>query len=190
MITKVMRLEDIKPAPYNPRVELKPGDQQYEALSGSLRRFGLVEPLIVNERTGLLVGGHQRLNALKAQGVEEAEAVLVDLDPQKEKLLNIALNKVEGLWDYEKLEDLFVTMDTEDILAAGFTEAEIKAMYDTDTGIEYVESKPSPPGPEPAGFIVYLSFTSRDTADAWLEQHSIEADWRNGRAVTVEMGGK
>lgn len=189
MKTSIMQVQDIKPAPYNPRVELQPGDQQYEALSGSLSRFGLVEPLIVNERTGTLVGGHQRLNVLKAQGVTEAEVVLIDIDPQKEKLLNIALNKVEGLWDYAKLEDLFATMDMSDILSAGFTEAEIKAMY-SDGDIEYVESKPSPPAPEPPGFIVYLSFPSQASADAWLAKHSIEADWRGGRAVTVEMGAK
>ena len=107
METAIMKLEDISPADYNPRKTLKPGDQEYEALKNSLDRFGLAEPLIYNKRTGTLISGHQRLNVLKDSGAQEAEVVLVDLDEQQEKLLNIAMNKIEGDWDYKKLETLF-----------------------------------------------------------------------------------
>ena len=73
METKVMRLSEIKPAEYNPRVKLSEKDFEYKALRESITQFGLVVPLIVNERTGNLVGGHQRLSVLLEQGVEETE---------------------------------------------------------------------------------------------------------------------
>jgi len=80
---------DLVPADYNPR-SISP-----EALAGleaSIRRWGLVQPIIVNERTGNVVGGHQRLKVLEAEGVEETDVVVVDLDAAEEKALNVALN--------------------------------------------------------------------------------------------------
>ena len=102
MKTATMKLSEITPAEYNPRKKLKPGDTEYEALKNSLERFGVAEPLIVNETTGKLVSGHQRLNVLLEMGTEEVEVVLVQLDEEQEKLLNIAMNKIEGDWDYGK----------------------------------------------------------------------------------------
>ena len=67
MKTAVMKLKDIRPAAYNPRVTLKPGDKDYEALKNSLERFGVAEPLIVNETTGNLVAGHQRLKCTESE---------------------------------------------------------------------------------------------------------------------------
>ncbi len=76
-----MRIETIpvhriNPAPYNPRRNLQPGDPEYERISRSVWEFGLVEPLVWNERTGTLVGGHQRFKVLLAQG---AETVIVSV---------------------------------------------------------------------------------------------------------------
>lgn len=68
MNTKVMKLADIKPAGYNPRVRLTEADHEYKALKASIDEFGLVVPLIVNERTGTLVSGHQRFNVMLAEG--------------------------------------------------------------------------------------------------------------------------
>jgi len=61
-------VERINPAPYNPREELKPCDQEYEKLARSIKEFGYIDPLIWNEQTGNLVGGHQRFNVLLAEG--------------------------------------------------------------------------------------------------------------------------
>ena len=130
MKTAIMKLKDIRPAAYNPRVTLKPGDAEYEALKNSLERFGVAEPLIVNETTGNLVSGHQRLNVLKASGAQEVEVVLVEMDEEQEKLLNIAMNKIDGEWDYKKLEALFdeISADEHPI---GETEREAKARTET-----------------------------------------------------------
>ena len=99
-------IEKINLAPYNPRKCLQPGDSDYESLKKSIDTFGLVEPLVWNKRSGVLVGGHQRLRVLIAVGFKEVEVSVVDLDTVQEKSLNLALNKIQGAWDNEKLAAL------------------------------------------------------------------------------------
>lgn len=86
---------DLKPAAYNPRAI---SDSAFEGLKESIKKFGLVDPLIVNTRTGLLVGGHQRLKAAEAIGLTEVPTIEIDLSPTEEKALNITLNnpKISG----------------------------------------------------------------------------------------------
>ena len=106
MNINIVNIDTLVPAEYNPRVELKPGMPEYEKLKNSIQEFGYVEPVIVNDRTGKIVGGHQRISVLKELGYKEIEVVHVDLDDAHEKALNVALNKISGTWDAEKLEDL------------------------------------------------------------------------------------
>jgi ParB-like chromosome segregation protein Spo0J len=103
-----MRISDLKSAPYNPRLALRPGMPDYERLARSVREFGLVQPIVWNERTGHVVSGHQRLEVLRNDGVLEVEAVVVSLPLDREKALNVALNnaQVGGDWDAGKLVDL------------------------------------------------------------------------------------
>lgn len=96
----------LKPAPYNPRVALKPGDPTFEKLRRSIETFGCVEPIVWNKRTGFVVGGHQRLEVLKQLGHTSVDVVEVNLTPDREKALNLALNKIVGAWDEQKLADL------------------------------------------------------------------------------------
>ncbi|EGO7718080.1 TPA: ParB N-terminal domain-containing protein, partial [Enterococcus faecalis] len=91
-----MKLSELRPAEYNPRVELKPGMEEYEKLKQSILEFGFVDPPIFNKRTGNLVGGHQRVSVAKDLGIGEIEVSIVDLPIEKEKALNIALNKISG----------------------------------------------------------------------------------------------
>lgn len=94
-------VEEINAAPYNPRQTLAPGDREYETVKGSLREFGLVEPLVWNKRTGHLVSGHLRLRILKDRGDAVVTCSVVDLPAEKEKALNVTLNNpaVGGRWD-------------------------------------------------------------------------------------------
>jgi len=89
---KRMPLSKLKPAAYNPR---QISDGAMSGLKASLKRFGLVQPLVLNKRTGNLVGGHQRYKALVDQGVKEADVVVVDLPETEEKALNMTLNNPE-----------------------------------------------------------------------------------------------
>lgn len=127
MECKVMRLADIVPAEHNPRVTLTEADFEYKALKASIDEFGLVVPLVVNERTGTLVSGHQRLNVMLKNGVEETEVAVVDMEPEKEKALCIAMNKVGGQWDYGLLADIMEELRNSEIdtTATGFSSNEI-----------------------------------------------------------------
>lgn len=126
MIIDKVDIKTLKASDYNPRVALKPGMKEYEKLKNSIETFGYVEPIIVNDRTGRVVGGHQRLSVLRDLGYTEVEVVHVDLDEAHEKALNVALNKIDGAWDAEKLEDLLrdINLNTDLIEFTGFDSEE------------------------------------------------------------------
>jgi len=128
MKIETIPIRKIKPAAYNPRKDLKPGDPEYEKLKKSLAEFDMVEPLVWNKQTGNLVGGHQRLKILKELGVKNVEVSVVDLSEAKEKALNLALNKISGEWDFPLLKDLLEELDTGDfdMEITGFDDKEIE----------------------------------------------------------------
>jgi ParB-like chromosome segregation protein Spo0J len=101
-------IDQLKPAPYNPRGELRQGSPAYRKLAASLREFGLVEPLVWNELTGHVVGGHARLRILRELGVTEVPVSVVRLSTEREKALNIILNnrEAQGRYDPAKLAEL------------------------------------------------------------------------------------
>lgn len=129
-----VQIKEINPAVYNPRIDLRPNDPDYEKLKKSISTFGLVEPLIWNRRTGNLVGGHQRLKILIEQGAVEVEVSVVDLAPNMEKALNVALNQVRGGgWDEHKLADLLTELGKVpdfDVSVTGFDSPEISEILD------------------------------------------------------------
>lgn len=106
MIIETKKFKDVNRAPYNPRVELKPGMPEYEKLAKSIDKFNQVLPMVFNKRSGVLVGGHQTMTVLENNGVDESQMSIVDLDDSDEKALNIALNKISGLWDTAQLSEL------------------------------------------------------------------------------------
>jgi DNA modification methylase len=112
MEIKNVLVKDIKYAPYNPR---KISDDVLSKLKRSIEEFGYIEPIVVNKRTMHVVGGNQRLKVLRQLGIEEVQAVIVDLDDTHEKALNIALNKINGEWDLPLLKDLLLEIDTGEI---------------------------------------------------------------------------
>lgn len=128
------RIADMDRAAYNPRIDLQPGDEEFEKLNRSIDRFGLVIPIIWNKRTNRVVGGHQRLAVLEHRGEDEADVSVVDLDETKEKQLNIALNKVGGDWDEAKLKTLLDELG-DDALETGFSQQEIDALENDIAGM-------------------------------------------------------
>lgn len=114
MNIQIINIEKLKAAEYNPRKDLKPEDEEYQKIKKSIIEFGYVEPIIVNSDM-TVIGGHQRLKVLKELGYTEIECNVVDLDKQKEKALNIALNKITGEWDNDKLEELLAELKEADI---------------------------------------------------------------------------
>ncbi len=131
MTIRKISIKDIQPAKYNPRKDLKPGDPAYEKLKRSMTEFGYVEPIIWNEETGNIVGGHQRYKVLVAEGNTEVECVVVKLSLESEKALNVALNKVTGDWEVEALADLIKELEDGhfDVTLTGFDAAEIDDLF-------------------------------------------------------------
>ena len=131
MIIEKKNAAELLPADYNPRKDLKPGDLEYEKLKRSIEQFGYVEPVIWNKATGRVVGGHQRLKVLMDLGLTEVDCVVVDLPEDKEKALNIALNKISGDWDKEKLALLITDLQGADfdVSLTGFDPAEIDDLF-------------------------------------------------------------
>lgn len=110
LLTK--KINEISSAKYNPR---KITDEAMGRLTKSLAEFGNIQPITWNVRTGNVVGGHQRLKVYKAMGKTEVEVWAVDLDEQKEKAANIALNKLSGEFDMPMLKDILEEIDTGDL---------------------------------------------------------------------------
>ena len=131
MQVEKVSISKLNPAKYNPRKNLKPGDTEYEKLKRSMAEFGYVEPIIWNKRTGNIVGGHQRYKILHDMEYKEAECVIVDLDDNREKALNVALNKISGEFDIPLLTDLLKDLSANDfdVSLTGFDENEISDLF-------------------------------------------------------------
>lgn len=122
-------VDELNAATYNPR---KISGQQLKALKMSIKENGILEPLIVNQKTGMtVVSGHQRLRVAKELGFTEVPVKVIDADEKKEKILNLALNKIGGAFDTPKLENVLreiVEFAGADIEQTGFTTQEIEKM--------------------------------------------------------------
>ena len=125
MEIKNLKIEDLKPAIYNPRYM---DENELEKLKNSLKEFGAVEPLVVNKDM-TVIGGHQRLKAAEALGWTEIPCQIVDLDKKREKLLNLALNRIIGSWDETKLAKLVRNVkDYPDVKLSGLDESELEML--------------------------------------------------------------
>lgn len=132
-----MSLAELKPAPYNPR---KIDDAALAGLTKSVERFGYVEPIIWNKRSGYVVGGHQRLKVLKTKKVKSVPVVVVDLAETEEKALNVALNSphISGQYTAD-LQAILEQINLED--SALFNELRLNELLG--------QEMPLPPGAEP-----------------------------------------
>ena len=97
MTVERVKLSELNPAEYNPR---KMSGKARQGLDSSLGRFGVMQPIVWNKRTGNIVGGHQRYKVLVDAGEEETDVVVVDLDMDGEVALNITLNSEKLRGDF------------------------------------------------------------------------------------------
>lgn len=114
MIIEKIEISKLKPAKYNPRQITK---KQYNDLKESIKKFGLVDPIIINKNGNIVIGGHQRLKICKELKHIDIECVVLDLNKEQERELNIRLNKSGGEWDMDILANEF---DIDDLVDWGF----------------------------------------------------------------------
>lgn len=176
---EVRRIADMNRAAYNPRVDLQPEDEEYQAIERSLKRHGLVQPIVWNRRTNTVVSGHQRLTVLEAQGETEVTVSVVDLDDIQEKELNVALNKITGEWDDDKLSVILNELG-EEATDTGFTLPEIDVLRDELKS--YFDDVTAPDEEEPTeepeeSFLLSLTFDAADEKPlkAYIKEHSEDA---------------
>lgn len=131
--TEIINREQLKGAPYNPRIIDKGAKQR---LKDGLRKHGLVQPIVWNRRTGNVVGGHQRLeqlDALEKRGDYELTVSVIDVSEREEAEINVQLNNpsMQGDWNFDALADMAGEFDlTFDDM--GFSETDIDLMFDGD----------------------------------------------------------
>lgn len=135
VVTRTLPLKELHPSPYNPRAI---SDAAWSALSTSISRFGLVEPIVWNSRTGNVVGGHQRLSVLEKNGAETATVVVVDLALAEEKALNLALNNPHSAGEFTDALGPLLT-ELNDYLGEAFTDLRLDALT------EFLVKEPEPP---------------------------------------------
>jgi DNA modification methylase len=119
-------IEELRPDPANPR---RISDQELEALTRSIQEFGMVDPIIARKEDNTVIGGHQRLLAARRLDYKKVPVVLVDLTAEQSRLLNLALNKINGSFDQELLARLLNDLNevpTIDLTLSGFGEDELK----------------------------------------------------------------
>ena len=189
-MVREINIVELNAAQYNPRIALEPGMPEWEKLKASIEQFGNVEPVVWNQRTGNVVGGHQRLAVLKSMGYESVPCSVVDLDEKEEKLLNIALNKIKGQWDYKKLEEILSGYDYEVATASGLSAEEIAVILASNDGLDddtdYGDWDDSEEETIVGGsYVVTLVFAGAELATQWAEKEGYKDQIREGSNTTV-----
>lgn len=152
-----IRINDIKPAEYNPRTITS---DELQKLTNSINEFGLVDPIIINLKNNKIIGGHQRYEVLINQhmlngdfygelnlirmgdiGWIFTETDLTIPDENHEKALNLALNKIRGEWDLIKLGDILDELELNEfnITLTGFDNIENTKIEPINTNTENTE---------------------------------------------------
>lgn len=162
MKIRTLKATDLHPAEYNPRKDLQPEDAEYQKLKRSIETFGYVEPIIWNEATGNVVGGHQRLKVLLEAGETDIECVVINVEEKDEKILNVLLNKVKGRWDIGRLSDLLQELDDAgEMELTGFEDWELQSLlmqYDHIKDLMEEDFSGYDAGKERETFVMTFSF--------------------------------
>lgn len=125
MKIETVKISDLTFAEYNPRIMSK---HDAEALKNSLKEYGFVDPVVIN-KDGTIIGGHMRVAAAEQIGMTEVPCVRLDLTKEKEKALNLALNRISGDWDDQKLSEILFELKNEpELILSGFSESEVDSL--------------------------------------------------------------
>ena len=167
-----VRVETLRPFPENPRT-MPASDMQ--KLVRSIQKFGVVEPLVVRRSDRLVIGGNQRLEAVKIVGLETVPAVFIQISDAEAKILNLALNRIQGTWDLPKLGELLeelTDLPDFDVDLTGFDLPEIDNLL---ADLEHQQM----PGPYEDSF---------ELAAEMLQQHRESAPTRAKSGETWQLG--
>ena len=140
MKIETVKINDLISPDYNPR-HITP--DALESLKTSLKEFGYIDYIIVNEVNNHVIGGNQRLEALKQLGYTELEVILIhEPDINREKAINIRLNNNSGDWDIGKLDNIFQDLELTgfDLTLTGFETEKLQPIETTEEDIGITET--------------------------------------------------
>ena len=137
---EVKKLVDLQMADYNPRTI---SSRSFEGLQNSLNTFGIVQPIVWNELSGNIVGGHQRYQVLRKEGVKETKVVVVRFNETEEIACNIALNSSSIRGEYTNaVKDLLD--EVEDEIGFTFEDVRLSDLKQEIDGIEFEQEEVEP----------------------------------------------
>ena len=180
MELEIVNINDLISPDWNPRHIT---DNELEKLKKSIDEFGYVAPVIVNKHNNHIVGGNQRILAMKQLGYEEVEVVYIE-EPslEREKALNIALNKISGNWDTVKLDDLLNELELDELKLTGFDDFELELFRNDELDVSDLlnyENSDDDELPDDymdvtgdianKNFVVSIGFPSKDEANGFLQ---------------------
>lgn len=171
MDIRKIKISDIKIEKYNPRVDLEKDSDEFKNIDKSLSTFGMLEPVVVNKNGNILISGHQRLKVLRERKVKEVDVLFVDLDKEKEKVLNLALNKIKGIWDEEKLAKLLEELTVDDLELAGYSEEELELLLNDINSYIDEDLLEKETNSEPKTFNITLVFSldNKDSVEKYIK---------------------
>jgi hypothetical protein len=202
--TVMVRVADLNPAAYNPR---KITPEKFEALKESIKHDGFLEPIVVQKKGLRIIGGHQRLKAVKEICVEESVAtpelpcIVLDINDKGAKRLNIKLNKIQGEFEARMLGELLVDLYEDKKLAAPEVDFGMLGFEtnEAEKFIRLVEPTLVPPpmtdDVEASGFgksitlsVEFDSVALRDKVKKLLNANAKTAKRKTGELVAVALG--
>ena len=169
-------VDKVIPNPKNPRIALRPGNPHYEKLRNSIEHYDYIDPIIWNKRTGMIVSGHQRFQVMKdiaeANGevFDKVDVMQVDMPENEQDSFMVAVNKLTGLWDMEKLKALFEELSEEDLSYTGYDTIEIDAiLHSSEEDIpDYDDMNLDDPPKEK--FVLHIVCKDEEEQQALLEE--------------------
>ncbi len=197
-----LAVQKLNPAVYNPR---KISDADFEALKASMREVGFIDPIVVQKKGLCIIGGHQRVKAIRAICSElgialpKIPAIVLDLNERDARKLNIALNNVGGEFDARLLGQVLAEMTTEKPITIaeasfmGFEPAE------ADKYLRLVDAPtilpPTPPDDTLGQFgssvtlsLKFTSVTMRDAVKKALADKAETAEQTTGEFIAGLLG--
>ena len=141
IVLQYVEAKKLKLARYNPR---QITEEELRRLTDSIETYGFIDPIIVNEVTKNVIGGHQRIKAALSLKIDLIPAIYINIEKHKEMALNVALNNpnLQGKFDMPMLRDLLEEINTGefDMSITGYDEDEIEAIMNFEYEPDDIEN--------------------------------------------------
>jgi len=195
-VPQLVKVAMLNPSVYNPR---KISPEKFEGLKQSILTEGFVEPIVVQKSRMAIIGGHQRVRAVKEISIEAGVAppdipcVVLDIDDVRAKKLNIKLNAIKGDFEARMLGELILDIyeehkiEPEEAMHLGFSEDEVMKyihIVEPDLAVEEQSDEPKSFGKSITLSLEFSTVAERDRIKKLLADRSKLEKKKTGDIVT------